>query len=560
MCIINFIFEHLNDEHLNNLTTTFRKVTVNDILRGVTSYKDYDALERIVNYRYAYNELGLMTSRSESVLNRMEEYTYDKLDRLTGFSSGKIGHVNPPLQTFIYGNNGVVALHIETILPDTTGGGGGGDEGQTWLQSNAGIANGIYYIHTDHLGSYCALTDGNKKVKQRNYFDPWGNFKWIYATGGREDGVEFELEEEATIDTLGIQNMSAINFALTRRGFTGHEHYPQFKIINMNGRLYDPVIGRFFSPDKFVQLPEFTQNYNRYSYCLNNPLKYVDPSGNNFNDGFFAVITLPAKLTTEAFMWLNDKLNGYTRPSGYFNISYLTGRTEPGMCMNLSPSGRIPYGHPLYTPPFFFADFSSSRFGTGWAMGADNEWFNVTNRPILMKLTKYFLYRAAKKLGVDPGKPIPEDCRTSAFASLAKYLWFRYAPDPKCLIVGLFEGGSGRVDPWFDKGKFLGWSSMALHKEKAFTSLEDLFYTLGHELVHVSQCLALTGEDEKIYTDKKTGPNFRAAMDFYAEDYEGVLGGKPQYPHFNSSIINHDILDKLHHNNFLWTKMFVKPF
>ncbi|MDL2231021.1 endonuclease, partial [Bacteroidales bacterium OttesenSCG-928-L19] len=46
-----------------------------------------------------------------------------------------------------------------------------------------------------------------------------------------------------------------------------------------NGRLYDPVIARFFSPDPFVQMPNFTQSYNRYSYCLNNPLMYTDPSG-----------------------------------------------------------------------------------------------------------------------------------------------------------------------------------------------------------------------------------------------------------------------------------------
>ena len=62
-------------------------------------------------------------------------------------------------------------------------------------------------------------------------------------------------------------------------GFTGHEHYAELKIINMNGRLFDPVIARFFSPDNFVQSPDFTQSFNRYSYCLNNPLQYVDPSG-----------------------------------------------------------------------------------------------------------------------------------------------------------------------------------------------------------------------------------------------------------------------------------------
>jgi len=47
----------------------------------------------------------------------------------------------------------------------------------------------------------------------------------------------------------------------------------------MNARLYDPALGRFLSPDPYVQAPDFSQNYNRYSYCLNNPFKYTDPSG-----------------------------------------------------------------------------------------------------------------------------------------------------------------------------------------------------------------------------------------------------------------------------------------
>ena len=60
----------------------------------------------------------------------------------------------------------------------------------------------------------------------------------------------------------------------------GREVTPHVK--NANARLYDPVICRFFSPDPFVQAPDFTQNFNRYSYCMNNPLKYTDPDGEFF--------------------------------------------------------------------------------------------------------------------------------------------------------------------------------------------------------------------------------------------------------------------------------------
>jgi RHS repeat-associated protein len=55
-----------------------------------------------------------------------------------------------------------------------------------------------------------------------------------------------------------------------------------FGIINMNGRVYDPMTAVFFSPDPFIQSPENWLNYNRYGYCLNNPLKYTDPSGFSF--------------------------------------------------------------------------------------------------------------------------------------------------------------------------------------------------------------------------------------------------------------------------------------
>ncbi len=44
------------------------------------------------------------------------------------------------------------------------------------------------------------------------------------------------------------------------RGYTGHEHLLLFGLVNMNARLYDPVLGRFLSPDPYVQMPDNLQN------------------------------------------------------------------------------------------------------------------------------------------------------------------------------------------------------------------------------------------------------------------------------------------------------------
>ena len=110
----------------------------------------------------------------------------------------------------------------------------------------------MYYAHTDHQGSIVALTDSiGGKVFQASY-DAWG-------------------KQSVSLNTIGFY-----------RGYTGHEHLPEFGLINMNGRMYDPVLGRFLSPDNYVQAPDMSQNFNRFSYCLNNPLKYTDPSGEYF--------------------------------------------------------------------------------------------------------------------------------------------------------------------------------------------------------------------------------------------------------------------------------------
>jgi RHS repeat-associated protein len=65
----------------------------------------------------------------------------------------------------------------------------------------------------------------------------------------------------------------------TDRGYTLHEHLDEVGVIHMNGRVYDPLIGRFMSADPFIQAPGNFQSYNRYAYVMNNPLAYTDPSG-----------------------------------------------------------------------------------------------------------------------------------------------------------------------------------------------------------------------------------------------------------------------------------------
>lgn len=118
------------------------------------------------------------------------------------------------------------------------------------------IQNGggtMYYTLKDHQGSLAATIHGN--TVERLSYDAWGR---------RRNTTNF-----------GYDNVSHT----FDRGYTLHEHYDEFDLINMNGRLYDPILGRMLSPDIVVQDEQSSQAYNRYSYCFNNPLRFTDPSG-----------------------------------------------------------------------------------------------------------------------------------------------------------------------------------------------------------------------------------------------------------------------------------------
>lgn len=136
---------------------------------------------------------------------------------------------------------------------------------------------GMYYFHNDHLGSPWLITNASGNEVQRLNFDAWGR---------RRDASNWS----------NYVNLPTFKFD---RGFTGHEHLDMFGLINMNARLYDPLLGRFLSPDPIVQAPEFTQSFNGYTYALNNPLAYTDPNG----EFFFSALIPGVGVFLDAMCW-----------------------------------------------------------------------------------------------------------------------------------------------------------------------------------------------------------------------------------------------------------------
>lgn len=121
----------------------------------------------------------------------------------------------------------------------------------------------VQYLLKDHLGSMDVITDHFGNVTEAMSFDAWG---------ARRNALRWTAVDIA-------QRLSFNTAKTTTRGFTGHEMLDEVGLVHMNGRIYDARIGRFVQADPFVQFKDMPQSYNRYSYVLNNPLTFDDPSG-----------------------------------------------------------------------------------------------------------------------------------------------------------------------------------------------------------------------------------------------------------------------------------------
>jgi len=263
---------------------------------GVKSYS-YDAVGNLITksdtgtYTYGQNGAGPHAVTSiNGTLNGVTNPTfiYDANGNLIGGAGRSIDYTsyNKPSQIISNGqtvnfsydpNHGrviqttedtttvYVGSSYEQISNTTTGmithkhyiSAGGGTVAVYTYESD--LTSNTRYLHADQLGSIDTITDEGGSVVERLSYDPFGQRRqsnWQDATGPIT--------------------------SLTPYGYTGQEHIEEVGLIHMNGRVYDPQLGRFVSPDPFVQFPHSTQGMNRYTYVNNNPMILTDPSGYNY--------------------------------------------------------------------------------------------------------------------------------------------------------------------------------------------------------------------------------------------------------------------------------------
>lgn len=234
--------------------------------------------ELTYTYGADYNRIKSVLTLNDSVINTKYYFSgYDK--DITGGSTKYIHHIGSPA--------GLIAI----VVSD-------------------GSTHTPHYTYTDHLGSILTVTNSSGTVETEQSFDAWGR------------------RRNPTTWVLLLPTAAASLPYWLYRGYTGHEHLDNFGLINMNGRMYDPLVGRMLSPDNFVQSDDFTQSYNRYSYAGNNPLRYTDPGGE------FAI---PFKFMVQAMVFTGDLIsnvaNGWDNP---IKRAYKTSREYVNIFSNFS--------------------------------------------------------------------------------------------------------------------------------------------------------------------------------------------------------------------------------
>lgn len=172
-----------------------------------------------------------------------------------------------------------------------------------------------FYLHRDYLGSILAISNSSTEIVEQRQFGAWG-----------ETDQFANLQGDTSFD----------HDSLLGRGFTGHEHFFEVSLIHMNGRMYDAKLGRFLSPDNFIQDPYNTQSFNRYGYVWNNPLSYSDPSGEIIWAAVLVGVIVGA--VSGAAAYIGHALQTGNWSWGGFGMAILGGAIVGGITYGIAPS------------------------------------------------------------------------------------------------------------------------------------------------------------------------------------------------------------------------------
>ena len=309
--------ETFNYDNLNRLTNS-------SVLGGKSISLDYDEVGNIVSksdvgtYEYSgvnngphrLTKINLFGPKCIPSFQIISEYTsFNKVRKLSKDSLSLIINYGHDLQRnfaatysgnalikskYYFNNLYEIEIQGDSIKETNYIRGSGGVIATFVVQNRIGKS---FFWFKDHLGSLTKLTDSLGNVLEEYSYDAWGrrrNTDWSEIP----DSLLFSFSSNSV------------------RGFSGHEHYDLFSLIDMNGRIYDPVIGRFNSPDPFIPDVTELQSFNHYSYVYNNPLSLTDPSG--YWPGFInnivhaigsvanAVIDLHIKAFNEGTKWVKE--------------------------------------------------------------------------------------------------------------------------------------------------------------------------------------------------------------------------------------------------------------
>ncbi|MEQ1773634.1 MAG: RHS repeat-associated core domain-containing protein [Burkholderiales bacterium] len=214
------------------------------------------------NYTYTYNaehqRARLITVRPDDTLTSIYAAAgfYEKE---TSTTTGEVTH-----KFYVQGGAGLVGVQV--------------------IKSTGPPQGEMRYYHTDNLGSIATITN---------------------EVGGTLEQMAYEMFGERRYDSGDPQDrLSPIIGITTDRGYTGHEHLDEMNLIHMNGRVFDPALGRFMTADPFINHADNMQDYNRYGYCMNNPVICTDPSGYKFK--FSSLFRTVAAIAVAYFIGVYD--------------------------------------------------------------------------------------------------------------------------------------------------------------------------------------------------------------------------------------------------------------